>query len=125
EDEFGRIYAGTARGVDRIAPDTGRITHYTVSDGLAGDFVTVAYRARDGALWFGTPNGLSRLVPRRETEAISPPVRLSGLRVAGESQRLPELGTSEISKLELQPEQNNLQVDFFGMDFSPNGALRY
>jgi signal transduction histidine kinase/ligand-binding sensor domain-containing protein len=125
EDEFGRIYAGTARGVDRIAPDTGRITHYTVSDGLAGDFVTIAYRARDGALWFGTPNGLSRLVPRRESEAISPPVRLSGLRVAGESRKLPELGTSEISTLELQPGQNNLQVDFFGMDFSPNGALRY
>jgi ligand-binding sensor domain-containing protein/two-component sensor histidine kinase len=125
EDEFGRIYAGTARGVDRIATDTGRITHYTVNDGLAGDFVHAAYRARDGVLWFGTPNGLSRLVPRLESKIISPPVRLSGLRIAGESQPIPELGTSEISNLELQTGQNNLQIEFFGMDFSPNGALRY
>lgn len=125
EDEFGQIYVGTARGVDRFSPATKQIKHYTTSDGLAGDFVNVAYRARDGALWFGTPNGLSRLVPQPETKIIAPPVWLSGLRIAGERQPVSELGAAAIENLELQPEQNNLQIEFFGVDFKTSESLRY
>lgn len=39
EDRLGRIYVGTARGVDRISPDTGMVKHYSIADGLASDFV--------------------------------------------------------------------------------------
>ncbi len=35
----GDIYVGTARGVDRIAVVSGEIRHYSVADGLSGDFV--------------------------------------------------------------------------------------
>lgn len=125
EDDFGQIYFGTARGIDRLTPETGQVKHYTTSDGLAGDFVSTAFRDRDGILWFGTPNGLSRLVPEQNTKIIAPPVWVSGLRIAGESQTVSELGISEISDLELHPAQNNLQIDFFGLDFSPNESLRY
>ena len=125
EDNFGQIYFGTARGVDRISPDTGHIKHYSTADGLAGDFVSSAFRDREGILWFGTPNGLSRLVPEQDTKINAPPVWLSGLRIAGENQTVSELGIIEISDLELEPEQNNLQIDFFGLDFSPNESLRY
>jgi PAS domain S-box-containing protein len=125
EDNFGQIYVGTARGVDRITPETGHIKHYSTSDGLAGDFVSSAFRDSSGVLWFGTPNGLSRLVPERERVAVAPPIRLSGLRIAGESRTVSDLGVSEILNLELAPDQNNLQFDFFGLDFSPNESLRY
>ena len=125
EDDFGQIYVGTARGVDRITPETGQIKHYTTKDGLTGDFVQKAFRARDGALWFGTPNGLSRLIPQPETKSNAPPIWLSGLRIAGESQTVSQLGSSEISNLELLPAQNNLQIDFFGIDFRASESLRY
>lgn len=125
EDNFGRIYVGTARGVNRITPETGHIKHYSTSDGLAGDFVSSAFRDRSGILWFGTPNGLSRLVPERERIAVAPPIWLSGLRIAAEDQAVSELGVNEISNLELGPDQSNLQIDFFGLDFSPNESLRY
>jgi ligand-binding sensor domain-containing protein len=36
EDVFGNIYAGTARGLDRISPDGTHIRHYSINDGLAG-----------------------------------------------------------------------------------------
>ena len=39
EDHLGNIYVGSVRGVDRISPATGRVRHYSVRDGLAGDFV--------------------------------------------------------------------------------------
>lgn len=125
EDDFGQIYVGTARGVDRITTETGRIRHFSTSDGLGGDFIYAAFHAKNGALWFGTPNGLSRLVPEKENQSNAPPVWLSGLPIAGESQTISELGSAEISNLELSPSQNNLQIDFFGIDFNPNQALRY
>ncbi len=125
EDNFGQIYVGTARGIDRISPETSHIKHYSTADGLAGDFVSSAFRARDGVLWFGTPNGLSRLVAEQDKKSTAPSIWLSGLRVAGENKSVSELGASEISNLELPPDQNNLQIDFFGLDFSPNESLRY
>jgi signal transduction histidine kinase len=125
EDLFGNIYAGTARGIDRLSPDTIRIKHYSVSDGLAGDFVSTSVRDRSGALWFGTPSGLSRLVPRQDKSLTPPPVWVSGLRIAGERRPVAELGTADISVPELEHSQNNLQIDFFGIDFSTGESLRY
>src|SRR5829696_317857 len=125
EDNLGQIYAGTARGIDRISPETGLIKNYSTSDGLAGDFVSAAFCDSDGILWFGTPNGLARLVPQQDRNSSAPPIWLSGLRIAGESQVVSDLGEAEISNLELAPAQNNLQIDFFGLDFSPDKSLRY
>lgn len=125
EDLYGNIYAGTARGVDKLSSDATLIQHYSVRDGLAGDFVNVAFRDRSGALWFGTPSGLSRLVPKIENNTTAPPVWLGGLRIAGESRALPELGSAEISDLELAHTQNNLEFDFFGIDFNAGETLRY
>jgi signal transduction histidine kinase/ligand-binding sensor domain-containing protein len=125
EDAFGRIYLGTVRGIDRLTPETGIVKHYSVNDGLATDFVDTAFRDRDGALWFGTPNGISRLVPEEEKNSSVPPVLLGGLRVAGVEKKLSELGERTISNLELAPGQNNLQIDFFGIDFKPSETLRY
>lgn len=125
EDNFGQIYVGTARGIDRLSTETKNIKHYSINDGLAGDFVNVAFRDRTGNLWFGTPGGLSRLVPAEDMKLSAPPVWLSGLRIAGEHRPVSELGSKEISIQELAPAQNNLQIDFFGLDFSPNKSLRY
>lgn len=125
EDLFGNLYVGTARGVDRLSPDATRIKHYSVSDGLAGDFVTTAFRDASGSLWFGTPSGLSRLVPRQDKSLTPPPVWISGLRIAGERRPVPELGSADIPVPELGHSQNNLQIDFFGVDFSASESLHY
>jgi len=125
EDLYGNIYAGTARGIDRLSPGTTGIRHYSVKDGLAGDFVNVSFRDRSGALWFGTPNGLSRLIPEVEHNTTAPTVRLGGLRIAGESRSVPELGGAEIAGLDLEPTQNNLQIEFFAIDFNAGEGLHY
>src|SRR6185369_13029252 len=38
EDLAGNIYVGTARGVDRLSPDLSHLVHYSIANGLAGDF---------------------------------------------------------------------------------------
>jgi streptogramin lyase len=96
-------FSGTARGVDRISPDLTRVTHYSIANGLAGDFIIAAFQDSRGTLWFGTPSGLSRLVPDERTAEAPAPIRLSGLRIAGESRPTAELGSTLISNLELSP----------------------
>jgi ligand-binding sensor domain-containing protein len=85
-----------------------RVTHYSIANGLAGDFIISAFRDSRGTLWFGTPSGLSRLVPEQRTGEAPPPIQLSGLRIAGESRPIAELGSTLISNLELGawPEQS-------------------
>ena len=124
-DDFGRIYLGSARGVDRLSPDTGFVKHYSVNDGLAADFVVDSRCDKKGNLWFATNSGISRLVPLPEENSYPPRILLGGLRIAGESQTISQLGDSEIEKGELSADQNNLQIDFFGLDFRAGETLRY
>lgn len=71
EDRQGNIWLGTTYGVSRLnALDTQgargysseqiRLETYTNADGLAGDGVNAIVQDRQGNLWFGTDNGLSR-----------------------------------------------------------------
>lgn len=125
EDRFGRIYVGSARGVDRLSPDTGRVKRYSVADGLAADFVVDSFCDRNGDLWFATDYGLSRLTPTPDDRSAPPQVWIGGLRVAGEPRPTLELGSSEIDAGEFTDRQNNLQIDFYGIDFRAGETLRY
>jgi ligand-binding sensor domain-containing protein len=65
---YAGIYAGTAKGVDRLNPDTGDIRHFSTADGLAHGEPTSALRDASGDLWFATKQGLSRLRPAHEIQ---------------------------------------------------------
>jgi signal transduction histidine kinase/ligand-binding sensor domain-containing protein len=125
EDHFGRIYVGTARGVDRLSPDTGQVKHYSMADGLGADFVVDSHCDRDGNLWFATNNGVSRLVPTTDVHPEPPKIWLGGLRIAGELHPSVEFGSSELGVGELSSWQNNLQIDFFGIELRAGEVLRY
>ena len=125
EDKQGNIYVGTVRGVDQISPELTRIRHYSVSDGLAGDFVVESHCDRSGVLWFATTNGLSRMIPAAGEKHPAPPIWLGGLRVAGEKQPISALGQAEVNQGELKYTQNNFQIDFFALDFHAGETLRY
>ena len=125
EDQWGRIYIGTGRGVEQLDPATGQIKHYTTAEGLANNNVNVSFRDRDGSLWFGTLEGLSRLIPQRARPEPSPTVLVSGLRIAGVQQTISELGETSMSGLRLGANQNQLQIDFIGISFAPGETLRY
>lgn len=74
EDEQGRIYAGTDRGVERLDPDSGRFRQFTVQDGLPPGHVFAAARDRRGRLWFSSESAVSRFEPEREVTSPAPAV---------------------------------------------------
>jgi signal transduction histidine kinase len=125
EDRWGRLYIGTARGVDQLDPTTGGIKHYTMADGLANDFIDVAFRDRQGRLWFGTRTGLSRLIPEPDRPPSPPLIWIGGLRIRGVPQAMSELGETDVPGLELGPNENQLQIDFFSLGFSLGEVMRY
>jgi ligand-binding sensor domain-containing protein/signal transduction histidine kinase len=125
DDRQGRIYAGTSRGVDRLDPKTGHIRHFSIADGLAHGEFTSAVRDSSGALWFATKQGLSRLIPVPDRQPVRPRVFITDLRIGGSPYPLSQLGESRISTPELKPSQNQLQVEFVGLDYEPGEVLRY
>src|SRR5262249_20457221 len=125
EDRWGMIYVGTGRGLDKLDPVTGRIRHYSTADGLAGSFVNVSFRGADGSLWFGTLQGLSRLVPQAERPADPPEVFVTALHVAGASYPRSEVGALGVALPELEAGQNNVQIDFSGLNLAAGESLRY
>jgi ligand-binding sensor domain-containing protein/two-component sensor histidine kinase len=125
EDQWGRIYIGTVRGVDRLDPGSGSIKHFTGADGLSTDFVISARRDRRGWLWFGTMKGLSRLIPEPDRPSSPPPVLITSLRVSGTPFYVSELGQTETSGLEFEAHQNQVQIDFTGLAFTLGEQLRF
>jgi ligand-binding sensor domain-containing protein/signal transduction histidine kinase len=124
-DQWGRIYAGSNRGVDRLDPKSGLVKHYTLADGLSKGAVALAYRDQHGVLWFVTDVGISRLIPARDAAPVSPPILITGLRTMGVPHSISALGEGKVEHLNLAADRNQLQIDFVGLDFRPGTTLRY
>jgi two-component sensor histidine kinase len=125
EDEFGRIYIGTWRGIDRLTLDTGQVKNFTTADGLPAGFVESAYRDRKNNLWFTTDRGLAQFVPEPPRTRRSPTILITGLRVEGEPQSISILGETEIPSLDLNSSQRQITVDFIGLGASLGEKLKY
>lgn len=125
EDEFGRIYVGTGRGLDRLNPQTGQIENFTTADALPNSDVEIAYRDRKNNLWFGTSDGLARFKPEPERGREPPNALITGLRISGVAQPISILGEREIAPLELDSDQRQVTVDFIGLGTNLGEKLKY
>ncbi len=126
EDDEGRIYLGTSRGIERLDVATGAVRHFTSFDGLAGDIVNWLARDRRGYIWAATSGGLSRLDPRAETEpGALPPIYISRARIAGEDFALSETGETAVPEIELPASKDNLLIEFVAPCFRDERDLAY
>jgi ligand-binding sensor domain-containing protein/signal transduction histidine kinase len=125
EDQAGRIYACTAKGVDRLNPVTGDVKHFSSADGLAHGELTAALRDSSGDLWFATKQGLSRLTPRPDRPPSLPSVRITDLRVGRDRYPISQAGETLVRRVVLQPSQNQLQFEFVGFNNEPEQSLQY
>jgi ligand-binding sensor domain-containing protein/signal transduction histidine kinase len=130
-DNYGRIYASTGAGIDEIEPvravnsiSLTHIRHYTGADGLVSQRLHMAFRDRAGAIWFGDNEGLSRFQPA-PAESHPSPVVIHALRIAGVTVPVADLGETALALPTLKPAQNNLQIEYSGLNFAPGETLRY
>ncbi|MCM3870497.1 MAG: hypothetical protein ND895_07390 [Pyrinomonadaceae bacterium] len=125
EDLQGRMYISTGHGVDQLDPETGRFKHFTIADGLAPGNIVAAFRDSKGTLWFGTHRGLSRFAPTNEEISQAPAILITGLSVANEPKNISAIGETEVSLPDIEPERNQLQINFVALSFVPGEVLRY
>lgn len=125
EDALGRIYAGTAKGVDRLDTSTGRIVHYYTADGLVRGDIRSALRDHNGDLWFASAHGISHLKPANEHGKRGSRARITGLRFAGVRFPLSEFGETEVGPVRLSSSRNSLQIEFAAASYETQAPLRY
>ena len=125
EDNFGQIYIGTGRGVNRLNPSNGNIKLYTQVDGLPGSVVLLCRADASGALWFVSRNSLVKFVPQSENPLASPIVYIGGISVNGEARKISELGAETIEKLNFAADQKQIKIDFFALGFGAGDLLHY
>lgn len=79
-DDFGNIWAGTQRGVDKIMLNNSgkiiRIRHYGKYEGFTGEETNAwaNYKDSKGNLWFGTIHGVMRYNPQEDKPDLTPPI---------------------------------------------------
>lgn len=125
EDNAGRIYAGTEKGVDRLNPKTGQVRHFSAADGLARGRITSALRDSAGNLWFSTTQGISRLRPATDDAVTTPTVLITDLQIGRERYPISQAGASLVACGHLPPSQNQFRVEFAGFNNEPEENLRY
>lgn len=126
EDNFGRIYIGTGRGITRLEPETGRTRIFTQADGLPFSSVRSCGRDSTGNLWFIQKTVLVRMIPEADKPTAPPPIFIGDLQVNGERVRkLSELGERLVENLDLASDQRQIQIDFFALAFGTGENLRY
>ncbi|MBD0327997.1 MAG: hypothetical protein ICV68_16340, partial [Pyrinomonadaceae bacterium] len=124
EDRFRRIYVGTGRGINRIDA-AGSIRIFTQADGLPSNYITRCAADKNGFLWFVTRNTLVRFSPEIERESAPPPVFIDKIFVNGVAQKISALGETEIKTIELEPDQKQIQIEFFALTFGAGENIRY
>jgi ligand-binding sensor domain-containing protein/two-component sensor histidine kinase len=126
EDDSGRIYLGTERGLDQLDVSTGQVRHFTTAEGLAGSEINRCMRDSRGNIWVAASGGLSRLDPRAVRHWVGPPpVYLRRVQVAGEDLALPDTGTTQLPAIELSYSRNNILIEYAGLSFRGGPGPEY
>lgn len=125
DDLSGRIYVGGGHGLDVLDPSTGGFKHFSTVDGLASGVFRGAFRDKEGSLWFGMSNGLSKLVASAKDQIPPARVMISALRVAGAPRPVSALAETEMALEDLAANENQLQIDFIAISFAVGEVLRY
>ncbi len=125
EDDFGRIYVGTGRGINRIEPEMQRVKIFTQADGLPGNIVSGCGKSSDGKLWFTSNNSLIQFGAQADAPAKPPPIFIDSLSINGNTRNISEFGETEITDLEFSSEERQIQIGFFAISLDTGEALRY
>ena len=126
EDLEGRIYLGTGRGLSRFNPQTDKWNSFTSKDGLIGDRITALFKDSTGIIWLNSRSGLTQINPKLEKKSAEPPpVYLTHIKIAGDEYSIGETGIVENETISLDAAQNNLMIDFVGLQFKGDNALSY
>jgi signal transduction histidine kinase/ligand-binding sensor domain-containing protein len=125
EDDLGRLYFGTDRGVLRFDEQRGTVRRFTPADGLPGDNIVLCEREARGDLWFGDVHGLARLRPGADLALAPPQVRISSVRADGVPLPVAPLGSPSVGPLALRSQPRHVAVQFFAISHASGERMLF
>nr|WP_315399431.1 diguanylate cyclase [uncultured Duganella sp.] len=86
-DLDGNVWCSTIAGLFRLDPETGKVSHFSASDGLTEGFtVNSSMAAADGMLYFGGVHGMTGVAPSKvRTSSVPPQVAITDITVFNHS----------------------------------------
>jgi ligand-binding sensor domain-containing protein/serine phosphatase RsbU (regulator of sigma subunit) len=117
----GSIYIGTNYGLNRFIPETKQIFSYTERNGFPGIETkqNAVFNAPDGAIWFGTANGATRLNPEKtSTESLEPLTHIMGMRVNYEVREMQ-------AGMKLSYSEKSVLFDYYSICLTNPEVVRY
>jgi diguanylate cyclase (GGDEF)-like protein len=127
EDDEGDIWLSTNRGLSRLDPDTETFTHYDTTHGLQSfEFNQGAfYRASDGEMFFGGPNGFNAFYPQLVREnPHRPPVVLTAFLKFNQAVDLGGPST-DVRSISLTHKDYVVAFEFAALDYTAPEKNRY
>ncbi|MCP4403499.1 MAG: response regulator, partial [bacterium] len=122
-DDRGHLWLSTNQGILRFNPETETVEkHYTQRDGLQGDVFLSgsALKTKDGEMWFGGTNGVSRFHPDKlAANPYIPPVVLTSLTQGGEhvnwdNHKVP----TRLKEITLDWRQNFFEFEYAALNYT-------
>ncbi|MFM8395232.1 MAG: two-component regulator propeller domain-containing protein, partial [Acidobacteriota bacterium] len=124
-DRYGRIYAGTARGLDQFDLSTGRIRHFSQFDGMPLGSVDDLFRDVSGAVWAATTQGITTFTPIDSVVATPPPIYVDRLAIGGRELPISAVGETELTLPDIEYGSNQIEIQYLGLTFAAGDNLRY
>ncbi|NQV41152.1 MAG: hypothetical protein HQ506_02255 [Candidatus Marinimicrobia bacterium] len=136
EDEESYLWLSTSLGIMKVHPDSGKVRHYTRSDGVIKEFYhESSLKASDGTMYFGGINGYNRFHPDsiKDNEHI-PPIVLTGISVnystldIGETvndRAILQESITYSDQINFGPNDKVLRFTFTSLDYSDSKKNQY
>jgi diguanylate cyclase (GGDEF)-like protein len=127
EDESGHLWISTNRGISKFNPEAETFKNYDQAHGLQSDEFNhgAFYRASDGEMFFGGPNGFNAFYPNRVAEnPHPPPVTLTSFLKFNQSVDLGQ-PVSEVREIELTHKDYVVAFEFAALDYTAPEKNRY
>jgi signal transduction histidine kinase/CheY-like chemotaxis protein/ligand-binding sensor domain-containing protein len=128
EDDRGNLWISSNQGITRFNPATKTARNYGVSDGLQGnEFKSrCSYKAPDGEMFFGGPNGLNTFYPDRiRDNTFIPPVYITDFHVFNKAvvpgtakNSLLKEHPSEVKEITLSYKESVFTFEFAALNFT-------
>ena len=133
-DGQGHLWVSGDRGLTRFDPAAKKGKVYTAADGLQGsEFnVSAAFRARDGTLYFGGPQGFNTLRPDSIVDNTHvPPIAITGFQlfnkdvpIGGKNSPL-DSSITVSRRIDLYHDQSVFALEFAALDFTASQKNQY
>lgn len=119
-DNKGNLWLSTNHGVSKFELINSKFRNYDKLDGLQNnEFNTGAYfKAKDGEIFFGGPDGFNRFYPDSLHEnKVPPPVAITSIKIFGEEYNKGNYPV-DIKELTLNHDQNVISFEFAALDYT-------